>query len=159
MESQGKNNLFSSRPKRVHHVLAHSYLLFFIFLLISITLDLRFPLKLFPSASFLPIGIVLLILSSALIFWAQHTSRKLESGSLTTESFCRGPYRYSRSPTHWGLFLLMFGFGVVVNAAFVVFFTVISFLVTKFFFIREEEKILAQKYGASYLEYQKKVRF
>ncbi|KKP64099.1 MAG: hypothetical protein UR62_C0020G0001, partial [Candidatus Nomurabacteria bacterium GW2011_GWF2_35_12] len=67
-------------------------------------------------------------------------------------------YCYTRSPTHFGLFLLMLGFGIITNALFIIIFSVISFIITKFVFIRKEEKILAEKYGIPYLEYKKSVK-
>ncbi len=61
-------------------------------------------------------------------------------------------------PTHWGLFALMFGFGFIINATFIITTTLISFLLTKFIFLNKEEKILSQKYGDKYIEYKKDVK-
>ena len=69
----------------------------------------------------------------------------------------KGPYKYSRSPTHWGLSMLMFGFGITVNAFFIVITTIISYLVAKYTFLKKEEKLLARKYGEPYKEYKKSV--
>lgn len=107
----------------------------------------------------MPIGFVFLGLSTLLIFWAQSTSRKLDEKDLTKESFCKGPYCYTRTPTHWGLFLLVLSFGVILNAFFVVLFTIVSFILTRFVFIKEQEKLLESKYGTPYLEYKKTVKF
>ncbi|KKP71662.1 MAG: hypothetical protein UR70_C0021G0015 [Candidatus Nomurabacteria bacterium GW2011_GWB1_35_20] len=52
----------------------------------------------------------------------------------------------------------MLGFGIITNALFIIIFSVISFIITKFVFIRKEEKILAEKYGIPYLEYKKSVK-
>ena len=78
--------------------------------------------------------------------------------NVTKENFCKGPYCYARHPTHWGLFFLILGFGIILNALFVILCTLISFIVTKFVFIEKQEKILAEKYGAPYLEYKKSVK-
>lgn len=48
---------------------------------------------------------------------------------------------------------------MIVNAFFIIVFSFISFLITKFTFLSKEEKILAEKYGAPYLEYKKSVKF
>ena len=104
-------------------------------------------------------GFIFLIFGTFLVFWAQKTSRHLNIENITKETFCHGPYRYTRSPTHWGLFLLMLGFGMIANAFFIVLFSIISFLITKLVFLKKEEKVLAAKYGTPYLEYKKSVKF
>lgn len=150
----------SNKTTTVHHVLAHSYFLYFLLFLVAVFLDLVFPIKIFSNGTMVPAGFSILVFASVLILWAQKTSRDLRKiEHINKESFCRGPYCYTRSPTHWGLFLLMLGFGFLVNALFVIIFTVISFIVTKFIFIKKQESILVDKYGAPYIEYKKSVKF
>lgn len=148
-----------SRNHKLHMTLAHSYALYFFFFLLSVYLDFIFQVKIFQNEFAVPIGIAFLIWATFLIFWAQHTSRNLDKGNITKETFCRGPYCYTRSPTHWGLLLLLLGFGLISNAFFVVLFSVASFFISKFIFINAQEKILEEKYGAAYTEYKKAVRF
>lgn len=144
----------------VHYVLAHAYYFYFLLFLLSFLLDLVFPIKVFKTSVMMPVGLVLMALASFLILWAQKTSHDLRDVDKTKmEHFCRGPYCYTRSPTHLGLFLLTFGFGVMVNAFFVILTTLISFFVTKYTFLKKQEIILAQKYGDPYLEYKKVVKF
>jgi protein-S-isoprenylcysteine O-methyltransferase Ste14 len=142
----------------IHRVLAQSYFFYFFMFLAGVFLDLIFHIRIFKSPSGASFGLALLVLASILIIWAQTTSRNLEKGNITKETFCRGPYCYTRSPTHLGLFLLIVGFGILTNAFFVILFTVVSFIITRFIFIRKEEEALAEKYGAPYLEYKKKVK-
>jgi protein-S-isoprenylcysteine O-methyltransferase Ste14 len=143
----------------VHKVLAHSYLLYFSFFLIGIWLDLIFNFKVFNNYLVMPLGVIFIILATFIIFWAQSTSRNLPKENITKETFCRGPYCYTRVPTHLGIFLLMIGFGMINNYIFVILLTLLSFLLSKFIFLNKEEKILVKKYGAPYLEYQKAVKF
>ena len=144
----------------VHHILAHSYFFYLLLFLLSLFLDLAFPIRIFNNSAMDPIGFLLLILASVLIFWAQKTGRDLRKvKEIKTEHFCRGPYCYTRSPTHWGLFLLMLGFGIIINAFFVVLATLISLVVARLVFLRKEELILTDRYGAPYLEYKKLVKF
>ena len=143
---------------RAHKILAHSYLFYFISFLLGLFLDFIFPLEVYQRITTVPIGAIFLILGTFLVLWAQKSSRKLQKENITKETFCNGPYRYTRSPTHFGLFFLMLGFGIIVNALFVIIFTIISFFVTKFIFIRKEEKILTEKYGIPYLEYKESVK-
>lgn len=143
----------------VHSVLAHSYVSCFVSFLLGLFFHLLWPLRI-SDKSFLPLlGVVFLLFATSLIFWAQTTSKKLDRSNLSKETFSKGPYRYTRLPTHWGLLLLMAGFGLLVNSAFIVLFAVISFLVSKFFFLKREEAILLRKYGESYSQYKKAVKF
>jgi len=160
MESPGEksNSFHPLHIYRVHRILAHSYSVYFLFFLAGVFLDMIFPLKIFSSDILLPSGAALLVFATLLIFWAQHTSRNLKIKDLTKETFCRGPYCYTRSPTHWGLFLLLLGFGIITNAVFVVLFTILAFIITRFTFLKKEEEALAEKYGSPYTEYRKSVK-
>lgn len=151
-------NVKQPREYRVHKILAHSYVTYFILFLIGISLDVVFKLKIFTHPITAVVGVVFLIFSTVLIFWAQKTSRNLDIANLSKETFCKGPYCYTRTPTHWGLFFLMIGFGIIANAFFVVLTSFISFIISKFFFLNKQESILAEKYGTPYLEYKKKIK-
>jgi len=144
---------------KVHKILAHSYSTYFVFFLIGVILDLIFKFKIFTSYISIPVGLFFIILASIIIFWAQKAGRDLKEGEeVKKEHFSRGPYLYTRSPTHWGLFFLMLGFGLMANAVFIILSTLISFLITRFFFLEKREKILEDKYGAPYQEYKKSVK-
>ncbi len=145
--------------KTVHHVLAHSYLVFFLFFIFGLVLDLIIPVKIFQRGVAESTGFLILILATMIIVWAQLTSSRLEEKEITKESFCKGPYCYTRTPTHWGLFLLVIAFGLIMNAFFIITTTLVSFLLTKFFFLKKEEMMLEKKYGQPYLEYKKMVKF
>ncbi len=143
----------------VHSVLAHSHIAYFISFLLGLFLHFLFPVKIYQHSFFLFLGLFLLFFASFLIFWAQKTARKLNKVNINKETFCKGPYCYTRMPTHFGLFFLMVGFGFIINSFFVILFTLISFIVNKIFFINRQEIILLKKYGNPYLEYKKSVRF
>ena len=155
----GKNDTDPFQGYLIHKVLAHSYSVYFLFFLAGVYLDLVFRLDIFHSPLVVYLGWILLFLATLLIFWAQKTSRNLSKENLSKENFMQGPYRYTRGPTHLGLFFLILGFGMTSNAFFIVLFSPIAFLITKFFYLRREEKILENKYGAPYLEYKKAVKF
>lgn len=156
MDIKSQNN----HKNNVHRVLAHSYTVYFVFLLIGATLDLIFKFKIFTNFIELPIGFLFLALGSTLIIWAQKTSRDLvKFEEIKKEHFSRGPYQYTRSPTNWGLLFLMLGFGIISNAFFVILTTLISFIVARYFFVDKQEKILEEKYGTHYKDYKKSVKF
>jgi protein-S-isoprenylcysteine O-methyltransferase Ste14 len=160
MDIKTTHNTVHHHPhkNKVHHILAHSYSFFFLLLIIGILLDVIFNVKFFENSILLPVGFVLLVLASILIFWAQKSSHKLNKENLSKETFCRGPYYYTRSPTHLGLFLLILSFGFITNAFFVIVLTVVSFIVTKFVFVKKQEAILEERYGEAYKEYKKSVK-
>ena len=154
MESEATTKKIPS----VHKVLAHSYAVHFLFFLAGVCLDLIFNLKVFKSSVVVSLGFVLLAFGTFIVIWAQKTSRSLKKENITRETFFHGPYCYTRSPTHWGLFLLMLGFGMVINAFFVMVLSLVAFVFTKMTFLHKEEEILALKYGVPYLEYKKSVK-
>ena len=142
----------------VHQVLVHSYFTTLIFFLLGAGLDIVFNLRIFKDEFIAPAGLILFVFGTVLIIWAQHASHKFVKENLSVESFSRGPYRYTRNPTYWGLYLVLLGFGLVWNAVFVLISTAISFVVTWLIFLKQEEKVLTQKYGQAYLDYKNKVR-
>ncbi len=143
----------------VHHVLSYSYSVFWLGLILGMLVDLAYPIRIIPKAITEPIGLALMILAPLLIFWAQSTSYKLslKKEKLTKEDFGRGPYKLTGSPTHLGLMFLSLGFGVLINSIFVIIFTIISYFVSRHSFVKEEEKMLSERYGEEYLNYKKSV--
>lgn len=156
MESSDQNH---PHKHSVHKILAHSYAMHFILFLIGVTLDLVLGFKIFTGTIMAPAGGTLIILGSILILWAQYTSYHLKIENVTKETFCHGPYCYTRTPTNFGIFFMTLGFGMVVNAFFVILTSILSFIIAKFVFLDKEEKVLANKYGTPYLEYKKSVKF
>lgn len=149
-----------SRQKELHKVLAHSYTTYFVLFLIGVTLDLIFKFRVFADAIMVPVGFSFLVLATIVILWAQKTGRDLRKVSeVKTEDFCHGPYCYTRTPTQWGLFLLVLGFGIITNSFFIIIFTFISFCLSKLLFIPKHDQILIEKYGDAYAEYKKLFRF
>ena len=150
---------YNPHKNKIHKFLVHSYLAYFVLFLVGVYLDLVFKLKIFTSPAITYTGVFLLIFGSFLIIWAQYTSRNFKKDNASMESFCHGPYCYIRHPTHLGFFLLLLGFGVVADAIFVILLSMVAFFASRLFFLKKEENIMEQKYGAPYFEYKKKVRF
>ena len=159
MENKNCAENNNSHKNKVHRILAHSYTFFLIVFLFSLFLHFIFPIKFLAQSNIIWVGVILLVLATILIIWAQKASRHLGKEIISQETFTHGPYCYTRTPTHWGLLLLVLGFGIIANSLLVIVFTVISFFIAKIVFIKREEKILAEKYGAAYLEYKKSVKF
>jgi protein-S-isoprenylcysteine O-methyltransferase Ste14 len=143
----------------LHNMFAHSYMLYFFILIITIVLDFIFPIRIFNNPIFQIIGLLLIVLSNYVIFWAQRASRKLNKENLSKESFAKGPYRFAKHPTYTSLFILMIGFSFVVNGAITFVGALLFYLLAKFYFIKNEERILTLKYGEHYIDYQKETFF
>jgi protein-S-isoprenylcysteine O-methyltransferase Ste14 len=143
----------------IHKALAHSYSIYFTFFIAGIFFDLIFSFKVSSNLLMTPTGLFFLVFGSFLVLCAQRTSRTLSKESMTRETFYRGPYKYTRSPTHWGLFFLMLGVGMIMNTLFVIIFSFVSFVFSKYTFLNKQEKMLEAKYGVPYREYKKIVKF
>ena len=154
-----ENEILKLDKNKVHKVLASSYSVYFFSLLVGICLDLIFNFRIFNNVYVNFIGILFLILGTFLVIWAQKTSRDLKRENLSKETFCGGPYRYTRTPTNFGLFFLILGFGIIIHSPFIITLDLLAFLIAKFIFLEKEEKFLAEKYGTPYLEYKKMVKF
>ena len=144
----------------VHFVLAHSYTVYFFGFIFAVLFDTIFPMDILSLPFFAYLGLTLILLAPALILWAQGSSKKLRQKRDFVESdFRRGPYAFSRNPTHLGLALMLAGFGLLMNSFFVVVISLAAFAATKIFFLKKEEKLLAERYGEPYLAYKSRVKF
>lgn len=150
----------------IHTVLGHSYLFTFAMFLVGLLLDRIFPFT--PKVHLIDwVGFVVMILGTFLIVWAQHTSDKTQGvrHQIDKENaehhhlFHKGPYKFSRLPTHIGMFLVFFGFGFLINSFFVPITALVAFLVSKILFVRKQEKLLTETYGESYKKYKTHVKF
>jgi protein-S-isoprenylcysteine O-methyltransferase Ste14 len=141
-----------------HKALARSYSWYFLFFLAGVLLDIFFPIRIFNNATLAPIGFIIAVLATLLIFWAQKSSRHLDKSNLSSETFRKGPYKYTHHPTHLGLFLLLLGFALMANAMYLLIFTALYGIFAKLFFFKEQDSILEAKYGSHFREYRKSVK-
>jgi len=149
------------RKGMVHFILVHSYLIFLMAVILGVFFDTFLKEKIFSHGIYGNIGFLMLIISSIIIYWAQSTSanyKKKGGGHKSGTNFEHGPYKYLRSPTHFGLFIMTLGLSLIINSLFSAIFTVVAYLITKLFFLKKEEKLLENKYGETYTKYKKKVK-
>ncbi len=151
-----------NKTNLIHVVLGHSYLVYFGALVVGLLLDAFFPYYEVPK-DVSAFGFCLIIVGTILIVWAQNTSRsthEMRNGKeVHHEHFFKGPYKFTRSPTHLGLGFMMLGLAFVFNSMFMVITAIVSYLLTRYVFIGKEESLLAKKYGEHYLTYKKRVPF
>lgn len=156
------NNINLYGKGAVHFVLVHSYLIFLISIILGVLFDIFFVKeKIFSDGIYQYVGLIMLVIGAIIIYWAQKTSSNYKEKNIKNNFnslFESGPYRYLRSPTHFGLFIMTLGFSLIINSLFGVIFTLIAYGITKFIFLKKEERLLEIKYGQEYLEYKKKVK-
>lgn len=155
------NKINSHRGGMVHFVLLHSYLIFLFAVILGAFLDPLIKKKIFSNNIYQTIGFLMLIVGSIVIYWAQKTSSNYKQRVNKDDSisyFEFGPYKYLRSPTHFGLFIMTLGFSLIINSLFGVVLTLVAYIITKLFFLKKEERLLEIKYGQVYRDYKTKVR-
>lgn len=155
----------SESGRLVHIVLAQSYLVYLVAIVVGFALDIVKPIP-FSFPALMPLGMLCIMFGTFLVIWAQkaaHKSEKARNDSATEkicrDHFCVGPYVFTRSPTQYGLSFMALGLAFVYGSFFMVIFTGIAFLLGRFVFIRKQEFHLERKYGDPYVEYKKHVKF
>lgn len=143
---------------RVHFILFKSYTIYLFAVVLGVIFDLVFPFDIFSNKLFNYFGVILIILGSFFAYWAQKSSRVLKKDENGQIKFDSGPYKYLRSPTHFGLFIMTLGLGFVINSLFSILFTIIAQVISKIFFVRKQQKILEKKYGDNYVNYKNKIK-
>jgi protein-S-isoprenylcysteine O-methyltransferase Ste14 len=136
-------------------------LIFLFAVILGVFFDTFLNEKIFSDNIYQYVGFLMLVVGSLIIYWAQSTSANYKKRTHKKEGrshFEFGPYKYLRSPTHFGLFIMTLGFALIINSLFSAIFTIIAYMITKLFFLKREERMLEEKYGQTYRDYKKKVR-
>lgn len=158
---QDKNNI--KHQHKVHLVLMGSYLIFLFAIVLGVFLDTFIKNEIFTDNVYQNVGFYILVFGTLIIFWAQKTSSytKHTQNSAPDKPYLYfefGPYKYLRSPTHFGLFAVTVGFSLIINSFFGGILSMVSYLIARIFFFKKEEELLEMKYGQTYLDYKKKVK-
>lgn len=69
-----------------------------------------------------------------------------------------GPYRFTRNPMYLGITVAVSGLGVLLDSAWVVLAAFVGAAAIHAFVIPREERYLERRFGASYLDYKRRVR-
>lgn len=153
-----KDNNIEKDSYGVHFLLSHSYLMFLLSVIFGVIFDIIIPRDIFSGNYYQNIGAIIILLGSIIIFWAQRTSGNYKDSSQDDSFFFRGPYKISRHPTYFGLFIMALGLAFIINSLFSVIFTIIAYFLIRIFFIKKEEEILEKKYGEIYTKYKERVK-
>jgi protein-S-isoprenylcysteine O-methyltransferase Ste14 len=151
----------SSKAGIVHVLLSRSYAVYFFAVVLGAFLDEVFHFDIFKNNLYQYVGIVMIIVGTIFIYWAQKTTNTPKSElkkERDTNFFIRGPYRYTRNPTNLGVAIMTLGLGFLINSLLSVIFIIAAYLISKFIFIKKQDYILEERYGSVFNEYKKKVK-
>ena len=149
----------TKKPMNIHLILSRSYSVYFFAFVISLVLDVVLNMDVQLGGLMLAnIGLILIILSTFLMYWAQSVNKKAHYLPDGSKDFTAGPYKYSRNPTQMGLFILVLGAGFMMNSYIIVIASVLALTFSTLYIIPMEESRHIRKHGQVYLDYMKKVR-
>jgi len=135
---------------------------FFLSLIISVILHFFLPIKEFIMVPFNWLGFLFFFLGGTLNIWTDQLFKKVNTTVKPFEKpsnlILKGPFKISRNPMYLGMALLLIGIGFVLGSitSFVGFVLFVAAMEIRF--IRQEEKILHEVFGAEFDAYKKKVR-
>lgn len=111
-------------------------------------------------------GLLVIVLGSILIIWANYTLlfvgkiglEAREPFHIPSTLVVEGPYKFSRNPIYLSVVMITFGFAILVGSLSILIISVALFFIFQTWFISWEEKKLEEAFGEEYLEYKKQVR-
>ena len=108
------------------------------------------------------IGLLLIIISLVIFSISLNAFNKANENPIPTSSteliIFRSIYGYSRNPMYLSMLLIQIGMGMLLSMVHIVFFTLFTYIVLKYYVIIPEEKYLEEKFSQSYINYKKSVR-
>lgn len=163
------NNIKGSKtekevPKGIIHILLfHSYTIFLLAIILGVIFDIRFPTSFFSQNIYQYIGFIMIVTGSIIVYWAQSSTNSdkkelKKANERNSNFFLRGPYKYTRNPTNFGLTFMSLGLGFLMNSLFSIIFVLLTYAISRFIFIKKQDKILVEKYGDTFLDYKKRVK-
>lgn len=127
-------------------------------LVVGVTLDIWFPLKLVELLWLKHLfGWTLLFMGSLLAAWTAMTFKAMDF-SKPTGIIDSGPYQFSRNPMYIAWTMLYLGVTVLVNTWWLLIFLPAVIAFTHYIVVRQEEQKLEQRFGEEYREYCGRVR-
>ena len=132
----------------------------FVFSAILVDRLLNLP-GLLPEGARLPVSVPLIAAGLAVAAWSVFHFLKVKGTPVPfnppPQVVNTGPYRYARNPMLSGVFLFLFGLGIMVNSAsMVIFFTPLYVLINVWELKKIEEPELIKRLGVEYIEYQRR---
>jgi len=135
---------------------------FFSCLVISVVLHFFFPIKQIILLPYNWLGFLFFFLGGILNIWTDQLFKKVNTTVKPFEKpstlILKGPFKISRNPMYLGMALLLIGLGFVLGSIISFAGFVLFVAAMEIGFIRQEEKILLEVFGAEFEAYKKKVR-
>ena len=103
------------------------------------------------------IGIGLTLLNSTARLFANRGKGTLAPWDPPKLLVVEGPYRYVRNPMHSGVFITLYGEGLLFGSVPVLIFVTVAFVFHWFYIPLMEERWLKEKFGEEYLTYKRNV--
>jgi len=110
------------------------------------------------------LGALLVALGLPLAAWSVYIQHSLGKGTPvpmvpTQRLIVTGPYRYCRNPMAFGTFLAYYGISMLFRTVSGIFITSLLLLIVIAYIKLVEERELAERFGAEYLEYKERTPF
>jgi protein-S-isoprenylcysteine O-methyltransferase Ste14 len=103
------------------------------------------------------IGWSILLIGILLALWATVTFMEMDFSKPTTV-VTSGPYAFSRNPMYVAWTLIYLAITLLVNTLWLVALLPVPLLIMHFIYVRSEERLLEEKFGEEYRQYQARVR-
>ena len=160
--SDGPRQPVGAEPGDSPGVITIPPLIYLVFLVPGIALDLLFPVGLLPNLIQYIVGFVLIATSVVLLPSAfgrfRATGTNVDVRKPTTAIIKDGPYRFSRNPLYLSMSLLYLGIGVASDSVWILGTLIPALAVMHYGVILREEAYLERKFGEEYLRYKQSVR-
>lgn len=106
----------------------------------------------------LVVAAILLDIVSLGLFFKAHTTFNPIKPENTRELVTGGSYRFTRNPMYLGMVVILIGWGLWLGSVLPFLLIPVFMVVLTYQQILPEERILAEKFGESYLKYKRNVR-
>ena len=144
-------------------VIAFSPLIWLVNAVISVLVHLSIRVPIMSHRVCLACGVLFVILAATLALWAFRTMKAGGTNILPSEPALtivrNGPFRFTRNPVYFAFYLLHIALRFLLNDWITLLFVVPLALVFHYGVVLREEKYLTAKFGESYLQYKREVRW
>ena len=108
------------------------------------------------------LGILFILIALVILYFSLREFNKVNEDPVPTSPsnliITNSIYAYSRNPMYLGLLILQIGLGMLLSVIHIIFFTLFTYVVLKYYVIIPEEKYLEEKFSEEYLSYKISVR-
>jgi len=107
------------------------------------------------------LGLTLILISLMLLIVSLNTFKKFNEDPIPTSStmliISQNIYKYTRNPMYLAMLILQVGVGMILSMIHIIFFTVLTYIVFKYYVITPEEIYLEKKFKMKYINYKRLV--